>query len=187
MSRPLPSFLRALLRGPGRGAQGRAPRNAPPTPPALCSPQGDPPEGAAGAGAALPPGALHSRAARSPQAAVRNIAWRAAGSRSPVCLLQVSKLIFLRTRASKVAHESPKRCSQQLFSWLEKEKEITPSLASNRHPKTSPRRVGFSLSVSSWARVLAPAFPGPSPWPPPLLPTLPDPEGAAGPGRGRCA
>lgn len=45
---------------PGTGVQGRAPRSAAPTPPALCSPQGDPPEGAAGARAALPPGALRA-------------------------------------------------------------------------------------------------------------------------------
>lgn len=84
----------------------------------------------------------------------------------------MTKPIFLRTRASKVAHESPKCCSQQLFSWLGKKKtETIPSLSSNRHRKASPRRVGFSLSVSSWARVLAPAFrhlhPGPRLFSPP--------------------
>lgn len=57
---PAAAFLCAPPPRPGTGVQGRAPRSAAPTPPALCSPQGDPPERAAGARAALPPGALRA-------------------------------------------------------------------------------------------------------------------------------
>ena len=157
--------------------------------PFLCAPSSDPAVGWEAATVAGFGGPIHSRGLRVRASALTRLpelTGRAAGApRGPGGLLQVTKPIFLRTRASKVAHESPKCCFQRLFFVVRKKKEKKPSPPS-RVTGTArlPRRVGFSLSVSSRARVLAPAFPAPSPRPPPPLPTLPDPQGRWGPAGG---
>ena len=136
-------------------------------------------------------GPTHSRGLRvraSPLTRLPELTGRAASApRGPGGLLQVTKPIFLRTRASKVAHESPKCCSQQLFFVVRKKrKETIPSLASNRHRKAPQtgrlQPVSFVRGPSA-----SPRLPGTFPPAPASSPHPPRPQGAAGSGRGRCA